>query len=332
MIFVLETSCFSEAPNTLRLIELADLVIKGRHRLFVRDNFHTDYLAWVRELQKGLSEVWDWSLNLSMELEALEPARNTILVCEVTHPDYASSPPVLGVEEASRLAREPFRIFVENDDADRDFLLTFSNTDQKVKIEGLERDNLLRFEHCGGIGELKKKVEKFSKKHPLFHAVCTSVFDSDAPKPNTPSTQAVAVRDLCSAHCISGFMLERRAIENYLMRSWIITWVNCRPTRGVRKQFVHLFNCFCKLNAEQRKHFHIKKGLAADKTGISNGSIDLYDDVETELFKDLENGFGSDVGSDLYSEPWVQDSQPTEDPEAWNEVNSVVKEIMVLCR
>lgn len=332
MIFLLDTSCFGEGSNTFCLIELADLVLKGRHRLFVQDDAHVDYRDWANRLQKELSEIWNFSLDLSMELEALEPAKHTILVCEVTHPNYTSSPPILDVKEASRLAKQPYRVFVENDDADRDFLLTFSSNEQKVKINELEKENLIRFEHSGGIGELKKKVEKFARKHPLNHTICASVFDSDAPKPGGASTQAVAVKNLCAAHFISGFMLERRAIENYLMRSWIETWVNDRPNRESRQQFIRLFRCFCQLSAEQRKHFHMKKGLSADRTGVSDGSIDLYDDVEEALLKRLENGFGSDVGSDLYSQPWVQSSQPSEDPEAWDEVNRVVRDIMVLCR
>ncbi|CTQ44781.1 hypothetical protein LAL4801_03228 [Roseibium aggregatum] len=332
MLFVLKTSCFIAEPNTLRLIQLSDFVLKGRHRLYVSDDAQEDYVTWVRKLPRDLSEIWRRSLELSMELEALEPARYTVTVCETAEPILSLSAPVVNVNQAYRLAREPYKIFVENDDADRDFLLTFSDAQQKAKIEELERENLISFEHCGGITEIPKKVENFIKNDPLFIALCTSVFDSDAPQPHEPSRQADNLKLILDTNGVKAFMLERRAIENYLMRSWLNTWANTRPNRASKRQYVTLFNNFCKLSAMQRKYFHMKRGLSADNKGISDGSIDLYNDVEKSLLEDLEDGFGSNVGSDIFSESWVQNSQPSEDPEAWEEVNGVVREIMVQCR
>lgn len=330
MIFELEESCFQQEPKTFSLVELANVVLHGRHRLYVQDEINNHYSNWVTALPKDLSDIWLLALNLSMELEALEPAKITIKVSEASPPDHSSSPPILSVEQASRLAREPYRVFLENDDADRHFLLTFSDSHQKAKIEELESNNLIRFEHCGGIGELKKKVVKFAGKKTLYPAICTAVFDSDAPQPNDTSNQANAVLKVCGLIGVDVFMLKRRAIENYLLLSWLNTWVN--RTRDKRKRYLSLFKNFCTLNKEQRAHFHMKNGLTADTAKVSDGTIHLYDNIEDDRLRLFATGFGSNVGSDLYSSQWVQDSHQSEDPEAWEEVNGIVKEFLVLCR
>lgn len=332
MIFVLKNSCFGQNAKTQRLLELADLVTRGRHRIYVEDEGDMHYLSWKAALPPELSDDWDLSLELSMELEALEPARYEIIVCETVQFDGRSTPPVLAVEEAARLGREPYRIFVENDGADRDFLLTFSNAQQKSKLEELEQENLLRFEHCGGIGELKKKVLAHVKKHQLFGLVCATVFDSDAPSPGTPSSQALAVEHCCADNGLQGFMLKRRAIENYLALDWMISWANSRPNRASRLKSVGCFKSFCQLNSEQKRHFHMKKGLSADNAAILAGSIKLYNGTDPAVLKNLQNGFGDDVGSEIYAQDWVKNSQSAQDQDAWDEVNSIVSKVMVLCR
>src|SRR5687768_12438978 len=149
----MEESCFANTPKTFELLQLANFVLKGRHRLYVKNLVHADYLSWTRRLPGELLDVWDLSLDLSMEQEALEPARITVNVCEFGTSNPVLPSPVLNVEQASRLAAEPYRIFVENDDADRDFLITYADNNQRRKIKELESSNLIRFEHCGGIGE-----------------------------------------------------------------------------------------------------------------------------------------------------------------------------------
>ena len=190
----------------------------------------------------------------------------------------------------------------------------------------------MRFEHCGGIGDLSNKVEAHLAKNPLFFKVCAAVYDSDATKPNSPSAQAKAVETYCAERTLASFMLKRRAIENYLMLGWINSWANGRPSREARKQAVSKFVSLCKLSPLQRSHFHMKRGLAADANEMQGGNHEFYQDVDGGVLEQLQGGFGSDIGSDIYSETWVQNSQSSEDQDAWNEVNSVVSEVMVLCR
>ncbi len=274
-------------------------------------------------------EIWEKSLNLSMELEAREPARVTIMVCDAAAPDLQVETPIMNVDQADILSKKPFRIFVENDEADRDFLLTFSNAEQKKKIEELEEAQLIQFEHCGGITELPKKVAKFTNKTELNHLIAMAVFDSDAPQPGEASTQADCALKKCVNCGIAASRLSRRAIENYLLRSWLNTWVN--KTTARRERSLELYNTFCNLNDAQRAHFHMKNGLKVDKEKIADGTIDLYDNLSGELQRKLETGFGS-VGSEIYSLSWIQNSQPSEDQNGWNEVNGIVNSFLVLCR
>ncbi len=332
MIFEVKNSCFETNPKTQRLLELADFVVRGRHRIYVEDEEDAKYKTWVKTLPQDLADGWQLALDVSVESEALEPAKLTVSVCEKATIGVDSMPPSLTVEDAARLGREPYRIFVENSDADRNFLLTFSNSQQKRKLEDLERENLLRFEHCGGIGDLSNKVQAHLDKNPLFCQVCAAVYDSDATKPNSPSAQAKAVETFCAERTLANFMLKRRAIENYLMLGWINSWANCRPSREARKQAISRFVNLCKLSSSQKGHFHMKRGLLADANEMKNGAHDLYQDVDGCVLEQLQNGFGSDIGSDIYSQTWVQNSQSSEDQDAWDEVNSVVSEVMVLCR
>lgn len=331
MIFLIEETCFQSDPETFNLITLAKYVTCGRHRIALRNPANAQYFGWVQNLDHDLLDIWQLSLDYSIELEAMEPARLTIRVCANSELNASLPQPIMNLEGAVKIAREPFRVYVENDDADRDFILTFSNDQQRAKIEELESNNMLRFEHCGGIGELKKKIIKFAKAAPLYRAICATVFDSDSTWPGNTSTNAVAVQSACNNEGIEWFMLARRAIENYLAISWLNTWVNAggRARREAKKD---LFNCFCNLDEDQRAHFHMKKGLKADQQEISSGVNTLFSNLSSEQRNILKQGFGSEVGSELYSEPWVQEGDQSVDSEAWREVNSIVNGFLVLCR
>lgn len=330
MIFELEESCFSKPLKTFELLQIANFVLKGRHRLYVKHPGHCDYVNWRGGLPQELVDIWDLSLDFSMEQEAREPAPLTVSVCEIAVEQFSPSSLVLNIDRASHLAAEPFRVFVENDDADRDFLITFSNDQQKQKIADLEKNNLIRFEHCGGIGELKKKVTRFADRYALHPVICTAVFDSDAPQPNDHSPDALAVVTTCDEKGVVAFMLKRRAIENYLGRSWLNTWIN--KSRERKKKYLDCFNQFCQLNSSQRSHYHMKKGLTTDIAKLASDNFSLYNGLNDKQRGVLMTGFGSNIGSDLYSSTWVQESYPSDDPDGWNEVNAIVRSFLVLSR
>lgn len=330
MIFEIEPSCFQTNTKTFELLKMADFVLKGRHRLYICEDSQSDYLDWKSKLTVDLFEIWDRSLRYSMEVEAQEPAKHTVIVCQTSATDYSASPPVMNIDQAAQLASEPFKIFVENDDADRDFLLTFSDTQQTTKIGELEAANLLSFQHCGGITELPKKVSKFTEKAALHHNISAAVFDSDSTQPNEVSSQANTAQSVCAAAGVKAFVLKRRAIENYLLRSWLNAWVNETRTKTLRH--LDLYKVFCELTDEQRAHFHIKKGLKVDRTQIEANNITLYSNIALGTQAKLENGFGSSVGSDLFSSDWVQKSMSLDDPEGRNEVSGIVRSFLVLCR
>lgn len=332
MIFLVKASCFETNPKTKRLLDLADFVVRGRHRIYIEDEHDVNYATWVETLPQGLADDWQLALDYSVESDALEPARIVVSVCENATSDADAIPSSLTVEEAALLGREPFRIFVENNDADRNFLLTFANSQQKRKIEDLERESLLRFEHCGGIGDVVNKLRSYVARNPLFFEVCAAVYDSDAKRPNEPSAQARSVEAFCGQQSVANFMLNRRAIENYLMPSWIRAWSSSRPDHDARKQAFKKLDSLRKLTVEQRSHFHMKKGFAADASEMEDGADAFFQGLDVDVLTGLQNGFGNSIGSDLYSETWVQDSQSNEDQGAWDEVNRVVSEVMVLCR
>lgn len=331
MIFELNKSCFESGDSTNLLLSMANIVRKGRHRLFVPKDANDAHEKWLGGLGLDLEKEWRNSLDDSMLLEAREPAEQNAIVCNETPQCLEPGELVLSVQTAERIVREPFRIFVENDGADRCFFLTFSNEEQFLKIKELEGENLLVFEHCGGITELPKRVARYVNSRGYNCLNCSAMFDSDAPAPDALSRQAIFARSTCEDHNVPSFVLRRRAIENYIQIEWLNTWVNKVP-RSARRGKLKLFNAYCRLAENQRSHFHMKNGLNADQRGIESGTISIYRDVPQDDLDILKDGFGTSLAEDIYFEDWVQNTFTTDDAEAWNEVNGVVNEILVLCR
>ncbi|WP_143540117.1 hypothetical protein [Rhodovulum sulfidophilum] len=331
MIFELNRSCFVGDKGTMSLICMANIALKGRHRLYVCHPEDEAYLKWFEGLGASLQENWRVALDTSISLEALEPAKYSVLVCNDTDQCYDRESLVLDLSAAERLIYEPFKVFVENNGADRDFLLTFSTHAQFNKIRELERANLFSFEHCGGITELPKKVEKYANERRVNYLNCSAVFDSDAPSPDAASKEAIIAKDVCDRHGVFPHVLRRRAIENYLSRDWLNTWVNKSP-KSAKSNKKKIFTSYCRLNLEQRSHFHMKRGLKVDQDGIESGDITLYSDVSEEDLCTLNEGFGDSLAGDLYAADWVQNAQTVNDSDAWGEVNGMINEILVRCR
>jgi len=276
--FNFNPSCFQQNPDTTSLILMSHFALKGRHRLYVNEPDNLDYEAWIGGLPQNLADEWNLAVDCSVELEALEPAPYVVTVCEQTPANVVKDDIIIGIKAAERMVREPFKVFVENDDADRDFLLTFSNREQATKITELEEQNLLSFVHCGGIGELKKKVRKYAVRGVLYSINSSAVFDSDAPGPGMISTDATAAQTTCNTFGLPAFMLKRRAIENYLMRGWLKAWASSLSGQRKREK-LKMVDRFSKLSLEQRSHFHMKRGLKTDKAKIQDGSLLLYGDA-----------------------------------------------------
>ena len=327
MKFILRSSCFKCQKNTLSLLTLAHKVNSGRHRIYVPNARDNAYIKWVCELRPYLAQIWKLALDYSIRLDPLEPVKFSLTVCEESALCNDRKDLIVRIADVDRLIQQPFKVFVENDNSDRNFLLTFSNTQQFNKIIELERQNLLSFEHCGGISELRRKVKTYATNtHNYLN--CTAVFDSDASSPGNISPDARRAEEQCANLGLEFFRLKRRAIENYLMRDWLKTWVNKRRDR----RMIEIFDSFARLCLEQRSHFHMKNGLKTDRADIANGTITLYKNVNMKDFVCLQNGFGSNLATELYAEEWIQKVQSVDDTAAWEEVNGMINAILVLCR
>ena len=327
MIFKLSSSCFRCQINPMPLIALAHKVLNGRHRFYVPNERDDAYIKWVCELGPLVAKQWHLASRTSMELEAREPATVSVTVCEESALCDDRKNLIVRVADVNRIIQQPFKVFVENDNSDRNFLLTFSNTHQFNKIIELECQNLLSFEHCGGISELRRRVKTYATNAQNY-LNCTAVFDSDAPSPGVISRDARKAEEQCDSLGLDFFRLRRRAIENYLMRDWLKTWVNNKKD----KSKIKIFDIFAKLSLEQRSHFHMKNGLKKDKSDIDNGTLTLYKDVNRKDLVWLQDGFGPNLASELYAEEWIQKVQSVDDTTAWEEVNGMVNAILVQCR
>jgi hypothetical protein len=324
LLFLLTESCFSKEQNIMQLAELAQIVIRGRHRIYVSNDKSEEYSAWLTKQSKGFVDEWQLALDFSVEQEAREPARSEAEVV-----DSENSASALSLIDAVRLARDPFRIFVENDESDKNFLLSYSSNLQKRRLRDLEENGLVRFEHCGGITLIPQRVPRYVKASSWYCKNSVAVFDSDALQPNIPSTQSNAALHVCQQQSVKAFRLQRRAIENYIQKPWINTWVNNKP-RGQRKVFVQAFQAFCSLNSDQAAHFNMKHGFSGDQKVEGANAGNLYNGIAPQTLSYLKNGFGNNLAT-LYAEDWVQAEKNKSDG-AWNEVNSIVTELLALLR
>ncbi|MDD7909288.1 hypothetical protein PUV47_05110 [Pseudovibrio exalbescens] len=288
-----------------------------------------NYITWFKRQSSEIKEEWQTSLDHSIESEALEPAKFPIAVRDDSPENTQTSPPTVHLETAVRLANNPYRIFLENDGSDRDFVFTYSNQQQLKKLRTLEKEGLLRFENCGGITELPRKIQQYVAKHPLNSINASAVFDCDASAPNQPSPQSNAATAACTEAGVEKFRLNRRAIENYLHPSWLNTWVNENRTRKARK--LGLYKAFCGLSRDQKAHFHMKDGLSKDKEAIAQNTLTLYNNVSQENRRKLNSGFGARI-AELYAKDWIQEKDHFTHGDTWTEVNGIVTRILALSR
>jgi hypothetical protein len=126
--------------------------------------------------------------------------------------------------------RGSLRIFIsifyclkENRRNDPAFLRATATGWRKDKLKILAKNDWLKFEGGGGIGEILKYAEEILGQ-PDKYLRNFLLFDSDALKPNEPSKQSQEVVAVCHL-IIPCHQLKRRAIENYLPYETLSIWM-----------------------------------------------------------------------------------------------------------
>jgi hypothetical protein len=235
-------------PHTysLSVLALCAFGLTGRHRVLVDDRAAWD--RWAKTLPDALADeaqlVWDQG----EQAASLGPASLRVAVGPTNPGDLLADPIVVTPVLALAMLGRPLRLLLENGRNDRAFLLAFCDAATRKALSDAEREGWLVFDSAGGIGELKIRLE--AALHGLSDDAARTdalrtlyLCDSDAREVGVPSDDAKSIANaLVRLHRIFGrhlrrqgsparslgWILGRRAAENYAPPSEVLRWAQAK--------------------------------------------------------------------------------------------------------
>jgi hypothetical protein len=292
---IIDADLFEDTPvNHLDLLALFRLGFTGRHLLQIAPISDLRVETWLSKQAEGVTLECRLALEIGIRHDAHLPAANVLRVSAGSAATREGCGTVLCLKDAVELLQRPFRILVEDNVADRNFLLAVAMSESRKVLSEGETKNWITFEH-GGRSGLVKRPEQYGAKQlePLQTWVLA---DSDALAPGLRSTQAKSVAEACGRN-ISFHLLMRRAVENYLPVVALEHWAEHTPMlasqRVGRKQRVRALKA---LKPEQRHHYNMKDGFKGDANRSDKDDANaLYEDVPLQSRRILADGFGMDI-------------------------------------
>lgn len=330
MRIIVEKAVFRSPPNPLTLISLFDMAMSGRHRIEPEELDAPEYLAWASVQDARTQEFCQEAIDQSIRAAAAEPSRFEIIVTAQAASEWDVNPPRLTLEDARAFLQRPFRILLEDSEADRHFFSCMADARQRDFLSRFLKEGWLVFENGGGITNIPKRINAFSDEVPAFRLKLWVMFDSDALCHHEPSDQSKTVHKLCAENRIPHRQLLRRSIENYLTLNALQGWAyNDLAHQEVRRP---IYNAFRQLETIQRAFFNMKRGFDADseRHKISPGAQELYRKVTDDLRKALVRGFG-DLISRLFQDGSVREADLRVEG-VWSEMNPVISEVIARIR
>jgi hypothetical protein len=298
--------------DDVRPLELLDIVAfayEGRHRVVVEPlltdgldaTSHSNFSSWLTGFPADLADDILTAIRQGTE-EALSEnrAKDEIEVASIAVSDWESDPPRLTVSDARVLLGHSLHLLVENALNDAAFLKTMFRrllgTEYWEPLEEAFEQKWARFEHGGGLGDMKNRVEELEER-PIERLRTWVMFDSDAPEPGRPSDDSENLREACENCALDHHQLRRRAMENYLPQKALHGGVDVRTDNSVTVDR-RTAEAYSEMTREQRHHYHMKSGFSEDQV---DEPPDLFEDVDLQNHRRLQGGFGSDIG-DLFEE------------------------------
>jgi len=238
MIFRLAEGLFTSdlARNVDLITLLRSAALRGHTLLVVADPYGSSYAPskvfeqWAASLSSPLQREMTWLFERFCRIPSTAVTRGatTIAVKEPQASAESTKHIVLDVPEAVRLAALPLFVLVENALSDAAFIRRTMPLAWQRKIREWERAGAIRFEHAGGIGEMKRIVEHCSvngSADPLGLGpeawCCSHVLLSDRDSQDhsgKPSREAADLQRTCARAGMANqlHMLRRRDQESYL--------------------------------------------------------------------------------------------------------------------
>ena len=280
--------------NQLDLLALFRLGFSGRHLLQPDPLLDSRVETWLHRQADVVASECRLALELGIRQDARFPAANVLWVTDGTTASRKGCRIVLSLKDAVEFLQMPFRILVEDNISDRNFVLTVAQREMREILVNGERKNWITFEQGSGSG-LIRRAEKYGADQ--LEALRTWVLaDSDALAPGLRSAQAKNVAKACGQN-IPFHLLMRRAIENYLPLVALEHWAEHTPMpasqRVGRKQRMRVLKI---LKPEQRHHYNMKEGFKGDANRSDKDDANaLYEDVPLQSRRILADGFGMDI-------------------------------------
>ena len=289
----------SNRVDPLDLLALLQLGYEGRHLMATDPLDDHRVESWLAA--RGRLEAEACSLALENGLLEQTRAPRTPISVRVTSssvpPRFAPGELVLSLADALVLLRSEFRVLVENNHSDRDFLLAIMPAEWKAKILDMESKGWLRFELGGGVTQMTETVRNMAGNH-LERVSTWVMFDSDALAPHRPGPNIPALVNLCTRlvpfHC-----LERRAIENYIPLMALNHWADL-PARD-REVKLAKARALPQASRSQRAHYNMKYGFNGDANRADLNNVGtLFDGLPAASRQTLATGFGPQI-ADLFA-------------------------------
>lgn len=287
MIVVLAESVFSpDHPETA--VELMTLIANSRHIVFA-DIEAPAFQEWVNSAGTFGARLQQM-ITASTKLIIGGAAQNKINV-HVGHTSWNDPAPTLSVADAKLYLPIPFKIFVENNDSDKEFLLSLLDDVKRDYLLDLQQKHWLIFVHGGGTGDLQKQIVSEAENTMGAYLRSFAYFDNDGFVPGQPSKKTLQIAKECEKHRFHYHQLTRRAIENYIPISGLALWASTKDNRRARNTRSQL-TPFKKLSDDERDHFNMKSGPAGDgKSAVK------YPNINEHELSLISKGFGQKVAT-----------------------------------
>ena len=289
MRIVLHESLFRH-PDQAALDALLHEALQRRCYLDVTTPEDPTYVSWLGSLTGSKRSDWLNQIEWTIKDRGVHRIAS-ISVEAIGSSNWASATPQLTVADALSFLGVHYRIFVENARYDRSFFFTMLDPQHRPLVQWLENADRLIFANGGGIGELRKLVERELAGNPGRIFKAWVLFDSDAVAPGAVSAEAQALIDVCTKLGVRYTCLQRRAIENYLPKGTLYDWV-FGLKRGLQKAPRKTVDAYWAMNDSQRFHYHLKDGFPPAPTAAE---LALYASVPMAAKHQLANGISKTI-------------------------------------
>jgi hypothetical protein len=134
MIVYIEEAIFSSIrTDHMKLLRILDHGFEGRHRVLTEPPYDPQRSLvvneWISKQSEDVQETVKLALESGIRLDGTElPADRSLIVADITNPDYSSDPPRLLLEPACKLLDSPLQLLLENWKNDWAFVKTVATS------------------------------------------------------------------------------------------------------------------------------------------------------------------------------------------------------------